>query len=52
MSRPEDVPESLLRRADLALYEGKEAGRNRVSVSSELMSGQSELAQPAHNVSH
>ena len=33
MSRPEDVPESLLRRADLALYEGKEHGRNCVSLS-------------------
>ncbi len=33
MSRPEDVPESLLRRADLALYEGKEKGRNCVSLS-------------------
>lgn len=37
MSRPEDVPESLLRRADLALYEGKKSGRNCVSCADERM---------------
>jgi diguanylate cyclase (GGDEF)-like protein len=52
MSRPEDVPESLLRRADLALYEGKEAGRNRVSLSSELMlSDRAEMVRSLLNAS-
>lgn len=53
MSRPEDVPESLLRRADLALYEGKESGRNRVSLfgpaSDRPGSARSEMRQPAYN---
>ncbi len=30
--RADDTPESLLRRADQALYESKEAGRNRITV--------------------
>src|SRR5690606_4001471 len=30
LARPGDTPESLLARADMALYEAKEAGRNQV----------------------
>lgn len=53
MSRPEDVPESLLRRADLALYEGKESGRNRVSISeSNGVRPHSEHAELRHQAVH
>ncbi|HLH08633.1 MAG TPA: diguanylate cyclase [Terriglobales bacterium] len=48
LSRPEDVPESLLRRADLALYQGKATGRNRVSIS-DLAPGEISNLQPVSN---
>jgi diguanylate cyclase (GGDEF)-like protein len=32
LSHPDDTPESLLRRADLALYSGKRLGRNTVQI--------------------
>jgi diguanylate cyclase (GGDEF)-like protein len=32
LARPEDTPESIVKRADQAMYRGKQAGGNRVRI--------------------
>jgi diguanylate cyclase (GGDEF)-like protein len=44
LSRAEDTPESLLRRADIALYNGKRMGRNTVQLCNDVVSVLSESA--------
>jgi PleD family two-component response regulator len=41
ISEPKETSGSMLRRADAALYAGKERGRNTVVVASELLQGSS-----------